>query len=132
MTRVFAVLFVLFPATSAFAADRVQAGQWETTMTMGSVKPPPTRYCITAAEARAMNGDEETVRKYVVESTAEKTQGRCAVKSVKVMKNQTIVAITCGDTEVVNTTDYFGDRYASTSSNGTTVSGKRLGACAKP
>jgi hypothetical protein len=133
MTRMFAVLLaVVFLATTAAAADRVQAGEWETTMTMGSAKPIVTKYCISADEARLMNGDEATLRKYLVDSTAEKMQGRCTVKSVKVAKNQTVVAIICGETEVVNTTDYFGDRYTSKSSTGATLSGKRLGACPKP
>lgn len=35
----------------------------------------------------------------------------------------------CGKIEVVSTTTYYGDRYSSTSSNGTTLAGKRLGAC---
>jgi hypothetical protein len=35
----------------------------------------------------------------------------------------------CGKTEVVGTTTYHGDRYESASSNGTKLTGKRLGAC---
>jgi hypothetical protein len=132
MIRSIAVTAVaLFLATSVAAADRVQEGQWETNLTMGTGTPMVTKYCITPADARSMNGDEATVRKYLEDSTATATKGACTVKSVKVDKNQTVVAIVCGKTEVVNTTKYFGDRYESKSSNGALVAGKRLGVCPK-
>ena len=120
---------LLFAATSAVAADRVRAGQWETKLTSGSAKPIVTKHCITADEARSMNGDLPTLRKYLQESTAKNTKGRCAVKNVEVDATRTIVTIACGKTEVVGTTTYHGDHYESSSSNGTTIVGKRLGAC---
>jgi hypothetical protein len=133
MIRTFAApLFsavLLLGAASAAAADRVQAGQWETTMTVGSAKPVVTKYCITPAEARQMSGDLATLRKYVEESTTANTGGRCAVKKVALNGNQTVVTIACGKTEVVGTTTYHGDRYESSDSAGSTVVGKRLGAC---
>jgi hypothetical protein len=76
-----------------------------------------------------MNGDLATLRKYVEDSTAKNTRGRCVVKSVAVKGNQTTVAIACGKTEVVATTTYHGDHYESLSSNGTKIAGKRIGAC---
>jgi hypothetical protein len=76
-----------------------------------------------------MNGDLATLRKYLTESTTTNTKGRCSVKSVDLKDDRTIVAIVCGKSEVVGTTTYHGDRYESTNSNGTTVVGKRLGAC---
>jgi hypothetical protein len=130
MIRLIAVL--LLCATSVTAADRVQAGEWETTMTMGSAKPMVSKYCITAAEAKHMSGDLATLRKYLVESTATNTAGRCSVKDVALTGNRTVVTIACGKTVVTNTTTYHGDRYESTSSNGSTVAGTRLGACPKP
>ena len=131
MIRHTATLFiaVMLYSTSAAAADRVQAGQWETKMTIGSGKPMVTKYCITAAEARSMNGDEATLRKYLVESTAANTGGRCLVRSVTLKDDVTTVAIVCGKTEVVTSTSYHGDKYESSSSNGAKVAGKRLGAC---
>jgi hypothetical protein len=119
---------VLLLAVSASAADRVQAGQWQTTLTSAG-KPMVTKYCITAQEAKLMNGDLATLKKYLEESTATKTRGRCTVKSVSLTGNRTVVAIACGKTEVVGTTTYFGDHYESKSSDGTTVTGKRLGPC---
>ncbi|HEV7239258.1 MAG TPA: DUF3617 family protein [Thermoanaerobaculia bacterium] len=134
MVRIFAItLFssaiLLLGATNAAAADRVQAGQWETTMTLGTAKPMVTKYCITTREARLMSGDLATLRKYLEESTAANTKGRCAVKNVELNGNRTVVTLVCGKTEVVGTTTYHGDRYESSSSDGTTVAGKRLGNC---
>ena len=130
MVRVFAVtLLSLFFVAAAAAADRVRAGEWETTMTLTSGKPMVTRYCITPGEARSMSADEATLRQYLTESTAKNTKGRCTLKSVTLKGDQTTVAIVCGATEVVTTTTYAGDRYESSSTNGAKVSGKRLGEC---
>jgi hypothetical protein len=114
------------------AADRVQAGEWETKMVSSiSAKPIVTKYCITAAEAKAMNGSAADIRKFVQASTAEKTGGRCSVKSVTLKGNRTVVAMLCGKTEMVGTTDYAGNTYTSSTNNGVKISGKRIGACAK-
>ena len=130
MVRTFAVtLFSLLFAAAAAAADRVQAGQWETTMILDTGKPMVTKYCITPGEARSMSGDEATLRRYLTESTATSTRGRCALKSVTLKDDQTTVAIVCGATEVVTTTTYAGDRYRSSSSDGAKVEGKRVGSC---
>jgi hypothetical protein len=131
MTRLFAVL-LLCAAIPCAAADRVQAGQWETTMTMGSAKPMVAKYCISAAEAKAMSGDLATLRKYVEESTKASTAGRCTVKSVALNGDRTVVTIACGKSVVTNTTTYHGNRFESVSSSGSTVAGKRLGACPTP
>jgi hypothetical protein len=132
MTRMSAVvlfsLATLLAASNAGAADRVKAGWWETTLTMAG-KPTVTKYCITDSDARLMNGDLATLRKYLVDSTAEKTRGRCTVKNVELKGNRTIATIACGKSEVTSTTTYYGDRYESTSSNGTTLAGKRIGTC---
>jgi hypothetical protein len=120
---------LLLSTMSTAAADRVRTGQWETTMTIGQGKPTVTTHCITPREAELMNGDAAALRKYVEESTAQKTKGRCAVRSVVVEGNRTIVTIACGKTQVVGTTTYHGDHYESSSSNGTKLVGKRLGAC---
>jgi NADPH-dependent 2,4-dienoyl-CoA reductase/sulfur reductase-like enzyme len=126
----FAFALVFLAAPTAGAADRVHAGQWETTMTIpGVAKAAVTKHCTTAAEAALMNGDLPTLRKYVEQSTAKNTKGRCSVKSVAIDGNRTIVTIACGKTEVVGTTTYHGDRYESSSSNGTKIVGKRVGAC---
>jgi hypothetical protein len=122
----------LLIASTSFAADRVKAGKWETKLTPpGASAPIVSTYCISADEARLMNSDVATLRKYVTDSTAAKLKGRCTVKSVVAKDNQTIVTIACGKTEVTSTTTYYGDHYDSTSSNGTKLSGKRIGDCSK-
>lgn len=130
MIRLSAMVLFSFATLLLTAADRVKAGQWESTMTMAAGKPMVTKYCITDADARMMNGDLATLRKYLVDSTAKNTGGRCTVKSLELRDNHTTIAkLTCGKTEIVNTTTYSGDRYSSTSSNNVTVAGKRVGAC---
>jgi hypothetical protein len=123
------VLVTLLAAPQTFAAARVQAGQWETKLTIGSSKPMRTEYCITPQEAALMNGDLATLRKYLEQSTREKTAGRCAIRDVAIKGNQTIVTIACGKSVVVGTTTYHGDRYESSSSDGSSVMGKRVGDC---
>ena len=134
MTRKLIVIAVscatlVFGARNTAAADRVQAGEWETKLTLGSAEPMLTRYCITAADAESMNGDLATLRKYLEESTETNTQGTCKVKKVELNDNRSIVTIACGETEVVGTTTYHGDRFEASSSDGSTVTGKRIGAC---
>jgi hypothetical protein len=130
MIRMSAVVLFSCATLSVAAADRLKAGEWETTLTMGAGKPTVTKYCVTDADARLMNGDLAALRKYLDDSTAKNTRGRCIVKSLELRDNRTTIAkLTCGKTEVVNTTTYYGDRYSSTSSNGLTLAGKRVGAC---
>ena len=134
MTKVFAVALLSFTilalsATDAGAADRVQPGQWETALRVKSGKPMITKSCITAAESRLMNGDLPTMRKYLEDSTAKNTQGRCAFKKVELNGNRVVVTLVCGKSETVGTTTYHGDHYESSSSGGVAIVGKRLGAC---
>ena len=111
--------------TAAHAADRVQPGQWETTITAGG-RDRVMKSCVTAAEANTANGDEKTFRESMVK-TAE--QAGCKVKDVKVSGNQVIADSTCGGMQNTSTTTYHGDWYEQTSSNGTKVRAKRVGAC---
>jgi hypothetical protein len=126
---VFSCATLVFGARNTTAADRVQAGEWETKLTLGSGEPMLTKYCITAADAASMNGDLATLRKYLEESTETNTGGMCKVKNVALNGNRTIVTIACGETEVVGTTTYHGDRFEASSSDGSTATGKRIGAC---
>lgn len=120
---------LLLCAADATAADRVKPGLWTSQVTSSATKQPTTTSCITPDQAKLMNGDLATLRKYLTESTASNTGGRCSVKNVEIQDNRTIVTIACGKTEVVGTTTYHGDSYESTSSNGITRVGKRIGAC---
>jgi hypothetical protein len=125
---VLAVAFA-FGTLHLHAADRVIPGMWATRMSTGTGKPVVTTSCLTVAQAKLMNGDLATLRKYVEESTAHNTRGRCAATNVRIDGNKTIVTITCGKTVVVGTTTYHGDHYESSSTNGTTIAGKRTGGC---
>lgn len=127
--RILFLAMTLITAVVVAAADRVQPGQWETTLTGAAARPLVTRYCITPAEAKSMSGDLAMLRKYLEDSTAAKTKGRCVVKNVTLDGNRTTVTIVCGKSEVIGTTTYHGDHYESSSSDGTTVVGKRLGGC---
>ena len=113
----------------AQAADRVRAGQWETTLAMKSGPPTTIKTCMTATEAGYLNGGSAALRKYLEKSTAEKTNGRCALKDLKVNGNEITATTVCGKTTTAVTTSYHGDRYASSSTGGVTIKGKRLGAC---
>lgn len=132
MFKTSALIVMLAVATDgadAVAAQRVQAGKWETTLKIGSAPASAATYCISAAEAASMNGDAASLRNYIVKSTTEKTNGRCAMTKLELSGNRVVVTVTCGTTVMVSSTKYFGDRYESTTSDGTTVTGKRLGAC---
>ncbi len=118
-----------FATTDLSGADRVQSGQWQTKMTMGKGKPMVSTHCINVAEAKLMNGDAATVRKYVEESTAKNTGGRCSVKTFALSANRSTVTIACGKTRVTSTTNYYGDHSDSFDSNGTKIEAKRIGSC---
>jgi hypothetical protein len=129
MIKCLAVILSSMIAAHAVAAARVQAGEWETTMTLSSGKPLVSRYCITADEATAMSGDLATVRAYLVKATAEKTNGRCSVTNVELKGDQTAVTMLCGKKKSVGTTTYYGDRFSAKSSDGVAIAGKKVGAC---
>ena len=119
------IAMLALTVAAARAADRVQPGQWETTITAGA-RDRVLKSCVTAAEANAANGDEKTFRASVVK-TAE--DAGCTVKDVKVSGNQVTSDATCGGMQATSTTTYHGDWYEQTSSNGTKVRAKRVGAC---
>ncbi len=119
------VAMLALTVTDARAADRVQPGQWETTISAGG-QDRVMKVCVTAAEASVANGDEKTFRAFVVK-TAE--DAGCTVNDVKVSGNQVIADGSCGGQQSTSTTIYHGDWYEQTSSNGAKVRAKRLGAC---
>lgn len=119
------IAMLALTAAVAQGADRIQAGQWETTITAGGRDRVMT-HCVTAAEAVAANGDEQTFRASVVK-TAE--DAGCTVKDVKVSGNMVRSDATCGGMQSTSSTIYHGDWYEQTSANGTKVRAKRVGAC---
>ena len=64
----------------ARAADRVQPGQWETTISAGG-QDRVIKSCVSAAEANTANGNEKNFRESVVKSAE---QAGCKVKDAKV------------------------------------------------
>jgi Protein of unknown function (DUF3617) len=119
------IAMLALTVAEARAADRVQPGQWETTISAGG-RDRVIKSCVTAAEASVANGDEKAFRASVVK-TAE--DAGCTVKDVKVSGNQVISDGTCGGMQNTSTTTYHGDWYEQTSSNGAKVRAKRVGAC---
>ena len=119
------IAMLALTVAAARAADRVQPGQWETTITAGA-RGRVLKSWVTAAEANLANGDEKTFQQSVVK-TAE--DAGCTVRDVKVSGNQVISDATCGGHQNTSTTTYHGDWYEQTSSNGTKVHAKRVGAC---
>ena len=119
------IAMLALTVAAAHAADRVQAGQWETTITSGA-RDRVLKSCVTAAEASAANGDEKTFRDSIVKAAE---QAGCTVKEVKVDGNNVVSDSTCGGMQNTSKTIYHGDWYEQTSSNGTKVRAKRIGAC---
>jgi hypothetical protein len=118
-----AVLALQIP--SVHAADRVRAGQWETTIGEGA-RAHVMKACVGAAEAATANGDEKGFRADL-EKKLEPTG--CKVKAFKVSGNTVVATSLCAGRENTSTTTYHGDWYEQVSSNGTKVSAKRVGNC---
>jgi len=119
------VAMLALTVTDARAADRVQPGQWETTITAGG-RDRVMKACVTAAEASVANGDEKTFQASVVKTAQD---AGCTVKDVKVSGNQVTSDATCGGMQATSTTTYHGDWYEQVSSNGSKVRAKRVGPC---
>jgi hypothetical protein len=112
-------------AAEALAADRVQPGQWETTISAGG-QDRVMKNCITAAEASAANSDDQTFQASVVKIAQD---AGCTIKDVKVSGNQVTSDATCAGMHATSTTTYHGDWYEQVSSNGSKVRAKRVGPC---
>jgi hypothetical protein len=111
-------------ALPAQAVDRMHAGQWETNSISGG-KTRTHSSCAPQSDADAMNGDSGAIKAHL----QAQLPGVCKVTDVQA-KGDTVVATTdCAGSKNTSTTHYHGDSYDSVSSNGTTVTAKRLGAC---
>ena len=112
-------------ATGAAAADRVHAGEWETTVESGG-KSFSMKSCATPAQAVAMNGDDRMLREGIEKAMA---GSGCTVTGVKASGSQVTVSSQCSIGANTGTTTYRGDSYESENTNGTKVHAKRIGAC---
>jgi len=109
----------------AVAADRVQAGQWETTLNMAG-RTMTRSICLTQSDADLINGDAKSIRTYADKVGA---PAGCKVTDVKINGNQVTVTSACANGENVGTTTYHGDAYETTNTNGAKAQSKRVGAC---
>jgi hypothetical protein len=112
------------------AADRMQPGKWEFTMTTNGATHSSTM-CITAEKAASANGDTKSAR-----AAAEKDGKGCDIKSYEVSGATVTYTIECHGTRIESTATYHGDRsegVLKSTREGktatTTVKARRLGAC---
>ena len=122
-----AIALLGFAVLAANAADRVRAGQWETTVGEGA-RAHVMKSCLSAADAAAMNGDEHAFRAVLEKALGD---GACAVKSLRLSGNVVVAENQCGPKAFTSTTTYHGDSYEQTSTLGSKASARRLGDCPK-
>jgi hypothetical protein len=127
--RYLTLLLMLMPvglALSAQAADRMRAGQWVGTTTVGD-KTFPTSSCVSPSDAAAMNGDAAAVKAYLETIIPPEI---CKVTDVRAVGNQVIYSVSCGGSgSKTVTTSYHGDRSEGTDSTGSKTEAKLVGVC---
>lgn len=123
------LLVVLAPF--AHAADRVNAGKWESTMvTDGDTRK--VSYCLSAEQAAAINADAKAGRGY-----AEKKSGKaCTLQAYDAAGDTVKYSLLCGKITISDITHYHGDSSEGTKTTtidgksiSTQVKSKRVGAC---
>lgn len=133
-----AVLLTSLSALMAFAApplraaDRIMAGQYQYTMTTEGKTQTSTR-CVTADEAKSVNGDAKAGREYMNKAA----KGACTVSAYDVTGNTVSCTMVCGPSVVrAATATYHGDSFegdVTTTAGGKShtahTKGKRIGAC---
>jgi hypothetical protein len=116
-------------ALSAQAADRIRAGQWAGTTTVGG-KTYTTSSCVSQSDAAAMNGDAKGIKAYLETMIPPQI---CKITDVKANGSQVIYTASCNGSAVKTvktvTTSYYGDRSEGTDSTGSKTEAKLVGAC---
>ena len=119
-------------ALPAAAADRMSAGQWVGTTTVGG-KTFNTSQCMAQSDVDAMNGDVESIRAYLEKVIP---PAICKLTDIQVNGGQVIYTSACraGAATVVTTvttvtTAYHGDSFESADTKGTKSEAKLVGAC---
>jgi hypothetical protein len=92
------------------AGDRIVAGQYEITSTVNG-KPKIYPLCITAAEAKGINGDAKTGREYAERVSSETAQRPCTSKDYRVSGSTVSYIMTCGDEVSTVRETYHGDSF---------------------
>jgi Protein of unknown function (DUF3617) len=114
---------------SARAADRVRAGQWVGTTTVGG-KTYPTSSCVSQSDAAGINGDAKAVKAYLETIIPPEI---CKLTEVKAEGSLIIYTASCtaGATKTTKTvtTTYYGNRSEGTDSTGGKTDAKLVGAC---
>ena len=114
------------------AAERIQAGQWESVMTTNG-EAKTVKYCMNAAKAASFNGDSKAGRDY-----AEKENGgRCAIKVFDLKGEKVSYVLVCGDRTIESNQTLRGDTsegsttttVAGQAPSTTTLKSRRLGNC---
>ena len=110
----------------AAAADRVHAGQWQTTVNVAG-QSMSRSVCLSADDAALINGDAASIKAYAEKVGA---PAGCKVKDVKINGDQVqITSICASGKENVGSTTYHGDRYEATNTNGAKAESRRVGDC---
>src|ERR1700694_4058985 len=84
-------LVFIFLGLSAQAADRMRAGQWVGTTTVGG-KTYPTSSCVSQSDAAGMNGDAKAVKAYLETIIPPQI---CTITDVKADGNKVIYTASC-------------------------------------
>ena len=108
------------------AANRVRAGQWETTLTIAG-RGVSRSTCLSQADADAINGDAQSIKAYAERVS---TPAACKVTDVKIVGDQVVVTSVCAEgKQNVGTTTYHGDTFETVNTNGAKSQSKWIGAC---
>jgi hypothetical protein len=114
---------------SAQAADRMRAGQWVGTTTVGG-KTYPTSSCVSPNDAAGINGDAKAVQAYLETIIPPEI---CKLTDVKADGNKIIYTAACsgGTLKTVKTvtTSYYGDHSEGTDTTGSKIDAKLVGPC---
>lgn len=125
-------VLMAFAAPPLRAAERMMAGQYEVTMTTEGKTQTSTR-CVTADEAKSVNGDAKTGREYVEKAA----KGACTVRAYDVTGNTVSCTMVCGPGVVrAASATYHGDGFegdVTTTAGGRShtahTKARRIGAC---
>jgi hypothetical protein len=113
-------------APSAFAADRMRAGQWTgTTVAAGNTYPNSS--CVSQADADAMNGDAKAVGSYLQKVIPPSI---CKISDVKAEGAQVVYTVACGGgAPKIVTTSYHGSSSEGSDTTGVKTEAKLTGPC---
>jgi len=132
MTRAAAIglAVTLFALTPLHAADRMQPGKWQFSMTTGG-QTRSSSMCVTAERAASVNGDTESAR-----AAAQRQSPGCVIKAYNISGNTVSYAMDCSGTFLECNMTYHGDDYVGTlkatnkgQTHTTALKGHRLGSC---